>query len=73
MATVITKSEADLALYIKQIEDLNKELNILEEKKREIVRVGTRLEGVVAYLRKTVEEEKASTQIQGATVTENPK
>ena len=73
MPEMITKFELDLKTYVGQIEDLNKELAVLEEKKREIVRVGTRLEGVVAYLRKCVEEEKAATQIQEATVTEDPK
>ncbi len=48
--------EEDLQKYSNQIESLNKELSILEEKKREIVRVGTRLEGVVAYLRQKLSE-----------------
>lgn len=59
---MMEKLEADLKTYISQIEDLNKELTNLEEKKKEILRVGTRLEGVVAYIRKTIEDKKNETK-----------
>ena len=67
---MITKLEEDLKMYTGQIEDLNKELASIEDKKREIIRVGTRLEGVVAYLRKVVEEESLKN---GLPSTEAPK
>jgi prefoldin subunit 5 len=56
---MIEKLEADLKLYTEQIETLNKELVTIEDKRKEILRVGTRLEGVIAYIRKAIEEEKA--------------
>ena len=56
---MIEKLEADFKMYSLQIEELNKELGNLEEKRKEIIRVGTRLEGVVAYLRKAIEDLKA--------------
>ena len=65
---MIEKLQADLKLYMGQIEDLNKELGIIEEKKKEIIRVGTRLEGVVAYLRKVVEEESLKCGLASAEV-----
>ena len=56
---MLAKLEADLEAYSAQIEALNKELAGLEDRKKEILKVGTRLEGVIAYLNKTITDLKA--------------
>ena len=60
---MLAKLKADLVAFTAQIEALNKELDGLEVRKREILKVGTRLEGVISYLAKSIEDlENAHTE-----------
>ena len=52
------KLKEDLAKYRADLEGLGAKLASLEEQKMQILKVGTRLEGVVAYLKKITEEEE---------------
>ena len=51
--------KAEMAKYRSELENLNSRLVGLEEQKQQIIKVGTRLEGVVSYLKKKIEEETA--------------
>lgn len=50
--------KAELEKYRKELEGLNAKLAQMEEQKQQILKVGTRLEGVVAYLKKKIAEEE---------------
>lgn len=53
---MIEKLKEDLAKYRAELEGLNTKLGALEDQKQQIIKVGTRIEGVVAYLKKTIED-----------------
>lgn len=48
--------EEDLKKYEKELTDINQKLTELETQKEKILRVGIRIEGIVAYLRAKMAE-----------------
>lgn len=56
---MIEKLKSDLETYTAELEKLNKQLNSVEESRRAIIKTGTRLEGVVAYLKQTIRNAEA--------------
>lgn len=52
---MVAKMKEDLAKYRAELEGLNSRLEKLEAEKQQIIKVGTRLEGVVAYLRQAID------------------
>lgn len=53
-----TEVKDELKKYISEVKLLNGQLQELEERKGQILKVGTRIEGVIAYLRGKLSEEE---------------
>jgi molybdenum cofactor biosynthesis enzyme MoaA len=53
---MIEKLKSDLVKYRSELEGLNIKLDSLEKQKQSIIQVGTRIEGVIAYLSKAIED-----------------
>ena len=55
----LERLEADKKKYESELVDLQKQIEGLDARKAEIVKVGTRIEGVLAYIRMRLSEPKA--------------
>lgn len=60
MAEVKSETRLDIEKYERELKEVNKKLEELDGQRGQVVRVGVRIEGIIAYLRNKEQEQLAA-------------